>query len=191
VHEVRAHGFDAGERVMTRLDLFSLAAAELHERRVLYLEFGVYEGESMRTWSRLLRNPAASLHGFDSFTGLRESWNEFTPAGTFSTGGRVPSFDDPRIKLFAGFFDETLPRYTPPTADQLFVNVDCDLYSSAATVLRWVEPLLAPGSYLYFDEFSDRNHELRAFSEFLDRTGMRFTLVGATRTLAQVLFQRV
>jgi Methyltransferase domain len=182
-------GFDATRRVRSRVELFERAASELADRPVLYLEFGVYEGESMRIWSRLLRHPDARLHGFDTFTGLPGRWNDLTEAGTFSTEGRPPAIDDPRVRFFKGLFDETLPTYSPPPADTLFVNVDCDLYSSATTVLEWVEPHLRPGSYLYFDEFSNRAHELRAFGEFLDRTGFAFTLLGATRTLAQVLFQ--
>jgi hypothetical protein len=183
------HGFDATHRVRSRVELFERAAAEIADRPVLYLEFGVYEGDSMRIWSRLLRHPGASLHGFDTFTGLPEPWNDLTVAGTFSTQGQPPPIDDPRVRFFKGLFEEALVSYSPPPAETLFINVDCDLYSSATTVLRWVESRLRVGSYLYFDEFSDRAHELRAFSEFLDRTGSAFTLVGATKALAQVLFR--
>ena len=65
-----------------------------------------------------------------------------------------------------GWFDDTLPRFTVPDHDQLIINVDSDLYSSALTVLRWAEPYIRPGSLIYFDEFSDRDHEMRAFSEW-------------------------
>jgi hypothetical protein len=187
---MHARGYDAARRVRDRLELFELAAAELRDRPVLYLEFGVYEGKSMRAWSSLLRHPEARLHGFDTFSGLPGAWNALTGPGAYSTEGRLPDIGDPRVQFFEGLFEETLPTYAAPPAENVFVNVDCDLYSSAATVLDWAEPLLRPGSYLYFDEFSNRAHELRAFSEFLDRTGLAFTLVGTTRTLAQVLFRR-
>jgi hypothetical protein len=183
------HHFDIPHRVRSRIQLFKHAAANLADRRVLYLEFGVYEGGSMRVWSQLLRHPGASLHGFDTFTGLPERWNDLTVAGAFSMQGQPPSIGDPRVRFFKGLFEETLASYMPPPAETLFVNVDCDLYSSTNTVLRWLESHLRVGSYLYFDEFSNRAHELRAFSEFLDRTRFKFTLVGATKTLAQVLFR--
>jgi hypothetical protein len=185
-----AQGFDTSRRFGDRVELFEHVASELADRPVLYLEFGVYEGESMRIWSRLLGHPDSHLHGFDTFTGLPETWNELTGEGAFSVGGQPPPIDDPRVLFFKGLFEETLPSYSPPPSELVFVNVDCDLHSSATTVLRWAEPLLQPGCYLYFDEFSNRAHELRAFSEFLSRTGLAFTLVGATRTLGQVLFQR-
>ena len=59
------------------------------------------------------------------------------------------------------------------------------------TVLDAVEGLLAPGAFLYFDEFNHRADEMRAFAEFLDRTGMRFELFAATPDLAQVAFRRL
>lgn len=42
------------------------------------------------------------------------------------------------------------------------MNVDSDLYSSALTVLQWVEPYVRPDAF-YLDEFCDRDHEMRAF----------------------------
>jgi hypothetical protein len=84
-----------------------------------------------------------------------------------------------------------LGSYTPPEHDVLFINVDCDLYSSAALVLRHVRHFLCPGSYLYFDEFADRSNEMKAFDDFLVSTGMKFRVVAATKTLRRVCFQRV
>ena len=46
------------------------------------------------------------------------------------------------------------------------------------------------GSYLLFDEFSDRQHELRAFEEFLHESGFRFEFVAGDRALARVAFVR-
>jgi len=40
------------------------------------------------------------------------------------------------------------------------------------------------------DEFCDRMHELKAFDEFLNETGMKFRALGATKTLEHVAFER-
>src|SRR5580658_49128 len=64
---MRTRGLEAGHRFEHRYKLFDLAAKDLSDREVLYLEFGVYQGEATRYWSQLLRNPKSSLHGFDSF----------------------------------------------------------------------------------------------------------------------------
>ena len=187
---MRAHGYTPTNRVDRREEVFDAIAAEAANRAVLYLEFGVYEGRSMRYWSKLLRNPASHLHGFDSFQGLPATWTGMPP-GFFSTNGRIPEIEDDRVRFFPGWFEDTLPRYEPPPHEQLVVAIDSDLYSSAALVLRSLEDLMVPGTYLYFDEFHDRANELKAFDEFLERTEMRFRLVGATHELTCVAFQRM
>jgi hypothetical protein len=187
---MRAHGFEPGRRFESREDLFREIAEAVGDHAVLYLEFGVHEGESMRTWTRLLRHPESALHGFDSFEGLPERWSHEEGVGHFSTQGHVPTFDDPRVQIFPGWFDQTLPSYDPPRKERLIVAVDSDLYSSAALVLDTLSERIAPGTFLYFDEFHDRAHELRAFSDFLERTGYTFRLFGATRELTHVAFVR-
>jgi hypothetical protein len=73
----------------------------------------------------------------------------------------------------------------------LVLNFEADLYSSTSYVLRVLEGVIVPGTYIYFDEFNHQFHELRAFDEVIGRTCMSFSLLRATRTLEQVLFQRV
>jgi Macrocin-O-methyltransferase (TylF) len=186
-----AHGFSSGFRARSRMDLFEIVAAEIGEREVLYLEFGVHRGDSMRVWAKLLRNPRSHLHGFDSFLGLPHDWSlEGHARGYFTTGGEVPEIDDPRVRFFPGWFEDTLPSYEWPKYEVLVVMLDADLYSSTATVLRFAAERLVPGSYLYFDQFHHRADELRAFAEYYDEHDVHFRLVGTTRDLSGVLFQR-
>jgi len=158
----------------TRQDLFAHALEHIHGSKPLYLEFGVYEGLSLRWWAGHLTGPAARLVGFDSFEGLPEDWRPGHGQGRFRTNG-PPQIDDPRVSFVVGWFDDTLPAYEPPEHDQLVVNIDCDLYSSTRTVLTWLEPRLRPGTLIYFDEFPDRDNEMRAFLESLARVGRRVT----------------
>jgi hypothetical protein len=189
-HWMERHGFVTGRRVAKRTELYDLALADIGSKPALYLEFGVFRGKSLRHFARGLKHPQSALHGFDTFVGLPERWSTHERGG-LSTEGEPPQVDDPRVQLFKGRFEEVLPGYRAPEHQALFVNVDSDLYSSAVTVLTHIEPLLRPGSYLYFDEFSDREHELGAFDQFLERTGSRFELVGATQSLVHVLFRRL
>lgn len=187
---MHANGYDTGRRVERREQLFDIVAAQVAQCDVLYMEFGVYRGDTTRYWSKLLRNPRSKLHGFDSFEGLPENWLPQRPRGHFSLQGQVPVVDDRRIQFFRGWFEQTLAGYTLPEHDVLVLNFDADLYSSTIFVLNALERAIVPGTYLYFDEFNHRFHELRAFSEFTQRTGMRCSLLGATRWLDHVLFQR-
>ena len=99
--------------VSDRTEVFVSIARRVADKKVLYLEFGVAAGESIRWWSSALKNPGSKLHGFDSFEGLPEAtW--FWTKGEFSTGGKAPKIDDPRISFYVGLFDQTLPAV--PTA---------------------------------------------------------------------------
>jgi hypothetical protein len=190
-HWMKSRGFRVLRRVESREQVFETAAREIRDRAVLYLEFGVNRGASIRTWSGLLRNPRSNLHGFDSFEGLPESWDLSAPKGDFASGGAVPVIDDSRVSFFKGWFSETLPHYVPPAHEQLFVNFDADLYSSTKTALDFLKPYVSVGTYLYFDEFQAREHESKAFDEFLSDTGWTFQVVAASRGLSNVLFQRI
>ena len=182
------NGYKVTQRVDRREQLFEELAARVGEKDVLYLEFGVSKGEATRYWSKLLRNPISKLHGFDSFEGLPEDWLPHRPKGHFCT--EIPQIDDPRVQFFRGWFEETLPRYEVPPHEALVLNFDADLYSSTIFVLNNLEDAIVPGTYVYFDEFNHRLHELRAFDEFIKRTGMKFSVLGATQHLDHVLFQR-
>jgi hypothetical protein len=47
------------------------------------------------------------------------------------------------------------------------------------------------GTIVYFDEFWDPLHEMKAFEEFLEETRMRFELLAATHGLNNVAFRRI
>ena len=126
---MKTQGFGFTRFAWTRGQLFDALAEEVAEVQTLYLEFGVYRGESLRHWSRALRHPDSQLHGFDSFEGLPESgWN--WQQGQFDTQGRLPQIDDARVHFHKGWFDDTLPGFSLPAHAQLVVNLDADLYSS-------------------------------------------------------------
>lgn len=184
-------GLRMSPRFKTREELFDLVGREVGNRKVLYMEFGVYKGDATRYWSKSLRSPDAILHGFDSFEGLPEEWAEWAPKGQFSTQGRIPVIDDARVKFFKGWFEETLADYRVPEHDVLILMIDADLYSSTKCVLDHMAPYIVPGTYLYFDEFSDLQHEFRAFKEFARTAPHKFVCRGATNSLLMALFQCV
>jgi len=81
---------------------------------MLYLEFGVFEGESIKYFAAIHNNPLSKLVGFDTFEGLPEDWNEFSrslASKTFSTGGKTPAMDDNRVSFVKGLFQDTLPAF--------------------------------------------------------------------------------
>ena len=146
----------------------------------LLLEFGVQKGGSIRALARMTPR---TIHGFDSFEGLPEAWAG-TPEqrGKFSLGGKTPSVPA-NVTLHKGWFDQVLPGFLAAHAGPVaFVHVDCDIYSSTKTVLEALKPRFVPGTVLLFDEYFNypnwRQHEFKAFQEFVADTGARYRYVG-------------
>ena len=174
------------------LSKLSFAVAEMvHEKQVLYLEFGVYKGESMRYWSRVLINPKSKLHGFDSFEGLPKDWDIEGPytKGVFDIAGESPHIDDSRVHFFKGWFDEVLQTYQLPEYEVLVINLDADLYSSTRCALNYLRPFIKPGTFIYFDNMNRPEHEPRAFNEFIKESGLSFRLVSTDYTLRATFFE--
>lgn len=71
------------------------------------------------------------------------------------------------------------------------LHVDCDLYSSTKIVLELVGPRLRPGSIVVFDEFFNypawRDGEYRAWTEYVEKTGISFEYVGYSYVDEQVV----
>jgi hypothetical protein len=154
-----------------RYALFTRVCEHLCAASPLYVEFGVYRGRTLWWWSQHLPTPAARFVGFDSFQGLPQAWTTSTPKGAFAVE-EIPQLPDPRVSLVPGWFAHTLPQWEPPRNDQLIVNIDCDLYSSAAAALTWVEHHARPGTLIYFDDLFDHDEELRALWEWAQRCPM-------------------
>ena len=136
------------------------------------IECGTWRGGMIAGIADVL-GPERHYYLCDSFEGLPEDWHPGIGAGYFATG-KPPDIPDPRVRFEVGWFDQTLPNFAAPDHDQLIINIDCDLYSSAFTALDWASPLLVSGTLLYFDEYSDRDHELRALAECKKRSAVDF-----------------
>ena len=187
---MKEHNFKAPVRVNDRMQLIETIAKPIAEQEVLYLEFGVWKGESTRRWSQLLKNKNSRLHGFDSFEGLPEDWNDEMKSGHFSTRGVPPDIPDGRVKFFVGRFEQTLPTYQFVDSPVLVIYLDADLYSSTAFVLGTLKKHIKVGTIICCDDFWDRHHEQRAFNEFLSETGMTVELIAADYGMRRVVFRR-
>ncbi len=160
----------------------------VRNRPMDYLEFGVYQGASLRAWTELNTHPQSRFFGFDSFEGLPEDWPQGNATkGAFCCDGRTPNIDDSRVQWVKGWFNETLPdflaTYTPQR--QLVLHLDADLYSSTLTVLMQLSPHLTRGTLLVFDEFLPLD-EFAAFYHFLRATGRDFHVVAAREDLVKL-----
>lgn len=189
-HWMQNHGFDTSMRMIDRTAVFDAIARSLVNKQVLYLEYGVYRGASLRYWSSALSNPDSRLHAFDSFVGLPETFDSLThPMGLFDTGGMPPEIDDSRISYHIGWFDQTVPKFEVPAFEQLMVTLDADLYSSTKLVLDHLSPHIKPGAILYFDDMSRPEHEPAAFSDYMKESRQVFALLAVDESLNCAAFK--
>lgn len=146
----------------------------------LNLEFGT--GWKAKSINFLAERIKGTLHGFDSFEGLPEPWFGKLGKGTFSTNGQLPIVRE-NVKLHPGWFDKTLPKFAATYEGQIaFMHIDCDLYSSTKIVFDILGDRISSGTVIQFDEYFNypgwRNHEYKAFQEFVDNRGVKYEYLG-------------
>lgn len=165
-----------------------------HDPEGWAVEFGVYSGYSLG----IIANRMPVI-GFDSFEGLPEDWREGFPKGTFalwsSNAPGVQLLPPANAIIVAGWFEDTCPTFPFPSLD--LVHIDCDLYSSTVTALDAITGAVDVGTLMVFDEFHSypgaEEHEAKAFSEWLDRTGIEVEEIarGAGEHAQEAAFQIV
>ena len=84
------------------------------------------------------------------------------------------------LKFISGWFEDTLPSF--PKRTVAFMHVDSDVYSSAKTILDNFKDYIVPGTVIVFDEYFNyptyKDHEVKAFREFLDETTLKASPLG-------------
>lgn len=154
----------------------------------LNLEFGVASG---RTINHISTMTEETVYGFDVFTGLPEPWRTGFEAGRFAT---LPPSIRANVTLIEGLFEESIDKFLIQNLDQdtqiSFLHVDCDLYSSTKTIFNKLGALIQKGTIIVFDEYFNypgwREHEFKAFQEFIIESGVSYEYIGFVSRHQQV-----
>lgn len=150
---------------------FTANLAKSSSRPISFLEFGVWEGKSIRFFASAL--PAeTNLVGFDSFEGLSTDWagTDFAK-GALSTNGRAPQNLPQNVEIVVGQVEETLSNWLSHNGLHDFVVVHCDLdiFEPTLYVLQTLRAKLRPGSLILFDNYFSypgwKNGEHKALME--------------------------
>ena len=164
-----------------------LHRAALKKRRVkgLVLEFGVASGASINFLAGEL--PRETIHGFDSFEGLPEAWTGAYRKAHFAQP--LPTVEA-NVELVVGLFADSLPGFLRDHPGPVsYLHVDCDLYSSTKTIFDCLGDRIRPGTVIVFDEYFNypawREHEHKAFTEFVEARNVKFRFLGAVRSNVQ------
>jgi len=158
----------------------------------LILEFGVAKGQSLRRICAAA-GPKRKVYGFDSFDGLPSDWTWGKEEGRFDMNGKAPDGLPSNAMLKIGLIEDTLPeflRLEPSYSSAGFIHVDTDIYASASFILEYLADKIVPGTVILFDEFFNyagwRDHEYRAFREFVGRHKRKFEYLAFTSTHGSV-----
>ena len=156
-----------------------------------WTEFGVFSGNTLRMMSKR-RADTGMVYAFDSFRGLPDRWRNvsYAPAlekyvsrGAFSLQGRPPDIDLYNVAYIVGLFGATVPSFVHEVRrPAAFVHIDCDLFSSAQTVLCSMVPRMVHGTVVVFDELVNypeyRLGEMLALWKCMNRSSLRMRVIG-------------
>lgn len=151
------------------------------------LELGVASGRSIRYLATLA---GQDLHGFDSFEGIPDAWNNFS-SGAFSTHGKLPEVPE-NVHLHVGLFESSLQPFLEEHAGPLrLLHVDCDLYGSTKTIFELLGDRIVSGTVIIFDEYHGypnwRDHEFKAFKEAVAHNGWEYDYLGFSFSSQQAI----
>jgi len=166
-----------------RWNFFDDVVALADKSRPFY-EFGVWNGLAFQ----YLINSFKKGFGFDTFTGLPESWDN-VPKGTYSSFGSVPKILGG--EFIVGNFEDTLPKFFSkkrPLAS--LINFDADLYSSTLCALNYSNKVIDEKTILVFDEFIMNKNwekdEYKALNEFCNNLGIGYEVLAVSFFSKQV-----
>lgn len=138
------------------------------------LEFGIFRGGTGRHICGLCRQ---TVHGFDSFKGLPEPWDQGNTVEQFRFKMDKPPEMPDSYKMYIGLFADTIPGWKKVYKGKIkFIHIDSDIYSSCKTVLTELNDQIVPGTVIVFDDmFGDkrvypkwREGEWKALHEWLE-----------------------
>ena len=169
-------------------------AIKKFDNQNLYLEFGVYKGDSINLFGKYLKKINANIFGFDSFVGLKDDWitSEFNPKGTFDVKKNKPKTLS-NIFLIDGWVENTLEDFLKKNVNKkiAFVHLDMDTYESTAFVLEKIKKFLAPGTIILFDEFYGfpnwEKYEYKAFLEKIKINEFKYIAFANRQACIQII----
>jgi O-methyltransferase len=162
-----------------REDLWDFSLKNYSPSKLVFVEFGVHTGYSIKYFAQKNTDPNSVFIGLDSFEGLPEDWGKDFKKGSFDVLGSIPQIDDARIKFIEGWFQNTSNDLFKaiPGSGVLIVHYDADLYSSTLFALTKLDSLKRP--YLaIFDEFA--GHEARALRNYQQSYAPNLKFLGKT-----------
>lgn len=194
--------YNQANRQAEKLGFFVKAFDFLADNKIEgdYHEYGCHRVRTFRMALTEARRHQAcermKFFAFDSFAGLPQV--ESDPSTPVWKKGALATSEEQftdliqkhgifvdRVRTIKGFYRDSLTKtlqkqFVRKEAKIALATIDCDLYESATTVFRFIEPLLQEGSLLYLDDLFAGYKGLptkgvfRAFREYQQRSRFKF-----------------
>ena len=168
-------------------------AIKKFDKENLFLEFGVFKGDSINLFAKKLKKINADIFGFDSFKGLKDEWmtEEFNPPGTFDLKGEKPKVEK-NVKLVDGWVEETAKSFLSKNSKKIaFIHFDLDTYNSTSFVLKLLKNNFQSGTIILFDEFYGfpnwEKYEYKAFKEEIEENKFKFIAFGSRQACIKIV----
>ena len=168
-------------------------AVKKFDKESLFLEFGVFKGDSINLFAEKLKKIDAEIFGFDSFKGLKDEWmtEEFNPPGTFDLKGKKPRVER-NVKLIDGWVEETAKNFLSRNSKKIaFIHFDMDTYKSTSFVLKLVKNNFQAGTIILFDQFYGfpnwEKYEYKAFKEEIEENKFKFIAFGSRQACIKIV----
>lgn len=163
--------------IISNAALLSLCS-EIVEVRGDFVEIGTFRADTFKRLAMIGHAIGKHSHGFDSFQGMapptEKDFGQYSE-GKLSVGGveafigimnkaGVPS---DTYSLYPGWIPDCFEGFSGEVA---FALVDVDQYQPTLDALKWVWPLMSPGSILVLDDYFRKRQGLaaRAIEEWLE-----------------------
>ncbi len=140
--------------IKTKSDYFKFINENvIKNESVDYLEFGVYEGETIINWSKINTHKDSRFFAFDKFS------SKYT----------IPKINDDRVHFVKGLFQETLHEFVKnfKVQSKLVIFINLNKKFDTLYCLSELDKILDEKCILMFDQFGNLLNEFIAFHTYV------------------------
>lgn len=126
-----------------------------------YIEFGIFKGKSLRhsfkSYKNIFNDTSINFYGLDSFSGFPVENHNFYLKENFKNSYQkvLKTFKkNKQIKIYDGFFEDTLKNPVLSNKKYSFAFIDCDIYESANDAFFYLKTRMINGGFLMIDDFT-------------------------------------
>jgi len=150
--------------IQSKSDYFKFINKEIIKNEPIdYLEFGVYEGDTIIDWPKINTNKNSRFFAFDKFPSKYD----------------IPKIDDDRVHFVKGLFQETLPDFVKDfkLKSKLVIFINLNKKFDTLYCLTELDKIFNEKCIIMFDQFGNLQQEFIAFHNYFKSFNRDFQFV--------------